>query len=320
MEGVIRMAVMTVDEFIDKLHLALSKKTLYVMGGFGAPLTPSNKTRYINKNTYNKKRKSIIMAASTDTFAFDCVNLGKGILWGWNGNTSKNNGGAVYKSNGVVDTNADGMFKNYCYDKSSDFSKIERGEVLWMSGHFGYYIGNGLAVEATPKWKNKVQITAVGNIGKVDGYNTRTWKKHAKWKYLSYTVKAVPVYRLYNPNTGFHTFTTDSKESTTLASRGWKYEGKAWNAASQGTPVYRLYNPNNGDHVLTATTLEKDTLVKRGYKNEGIRFYSAKSKKVAVYRLYNVNSGEHFYTADSKERSALIARGWKDEGTAFYGV
>ena len=55
---------------------------------------------------------------------------------------------------------------------------MEVGEVVWTTGHIGIYIGDGLAVECTPKWKNCVQITAVANIGSKSGYNARTWKKH----------------------------------------------------------------------------------------------------------------------------------------------
>ena len=52
-------------------------KTLYVMGCFGAPLTDTNKSRYIKNHPYNMAaaRTSIIMAATPDTFGFDCVNL-----------------------------------------------------------------------------------------------------------------------------------------------------------------------------------------------------------------------------------------------------
>lgn len=313
------MTVMTVDEFIDKLNLALKKNTLYVMGGFGAPLTPANKIRYINKNNYNKKRKTMIMNASSNTFAFDCVNLGKGILWGWNANPNKNNGGAVYGSNGVADTNADGMFDSYCYDKSSDFRKIEVGECLWMKGHYGYYIGGGLAVECTPKWKNKVQITAVGNIGEKPGYNTRTWTKHGKWKYLDYVARRTTVYRLYNPN-GKHLFTTNRTEADELIRNGWHYEGVGWTTPSQGDPVYRVYNRENGDHLLTTSKEEYDTLVKDGLIGEGIKYHSSRDKKTPVYRLYNYNTGEHFYTTSTNERDILVSKGWKNEGIAFYGA
>ena len=57
---------------------------------------------------------------------------------------------------------------------------------MWTNGHIGVYIGNGLAVECTPAWKNRVQITAC-NCSK-PGYNTRQWKKHGKLPYIDYTV------------------------------------------------------------------------------------------------------------------------------------
>ena len=318
------MARMAVDEFIEKLRLALKKKTLYVMGGFGAPLHPENKLRYITKNAYNKRRKKMISEASADTFAFDCVNLGKGILWGWNADKNKKNGGAVYGSNGCPDTNADGMFKGYCYDRTSDFSNIEVGECLWMAGHFGYYIGNGLAIECTPKWANGVQITAVGNIGKVDGYHTRTWTQHGKWQLLDYSAnKPVPVYRLYNDedddiNRRYHHFTPSAKERDALVKLGWQYEGIAWTAPRSGASVYCIYNARNGDHLLTTNVAECDKLVSFGLKQEGIKFYGGGS--VPVYRLYNKNSGEHFYTTNKGEYDALIKRSWTGEGIAFYAL
>ena len=59
-----------------------------------------------------------------------------------------------------------------------------------MPGHCAVYIGNGLATEATPKWKNSVQITAVGNICAKPGYNTRMWSKHGRLPYVSYSASA----------------------------------------------------------------------------------------------------------------------------------
>lgn len=185
--------VMTAESFVKKAKdIANNYKTLYVLGCFGAPMNSTNKKRYTSNNAYNKSRAKIINAASSDTFGFDCVNLLKGIFWGWNGDKNKTYGGAKYASNGVPDVNANGMFDKYCTDKSSNFKNIEVGEFLWMEGHIGVYIGNGLAVECTPIWKNKVQITAVGNIGKKSGYNTRTWKKHGKSVFLDYAKKPEP--------------------------------------------------------------------------------------------------------------------------------
>lgn len=179
---------MTNIEFVNKLKdVANNYKTLYVYGCFGAPMTEANKTRYINAQSYNAKltRKGKIKASGADTFGFDCVNLIKGILWGWNGNKSATYGGAKYKANGVPDTNADGMIK-LCKNVTTSFSKIEIGEALWIKGHIGVYIGDGLCVECTPSWKDGVQITAVGNIGTKSGYKSRKWTKHGKLPYIEY--------------------------------------------------------------------------------------------------------------------------------------
>ena len=173
-------------ELVKKLiDIAENYKTLYVMGCFGSPMTDANKTRYCNNHSYNKSatRQKMIKGATTDTFGFDCVNLIKGILWGWNGDKTKTYGGATYASNGVPDVSADGMIAK-CTNLSTDFSNIEIGEAVWMSGHIGVYIGDGLAVECTPSWKNCVQITAC-NCTK-SGYNRRDWVKHGKLPYITY--------------------------------------------------------------------------------------------------------------------------------------
>lgn len=180
------MAVMTNKQFVEKLKdAATNHKTLYVMGCFGAPMNATNKKRYTTNHDYNKdaKRTAMINAASDDTFGFDCVCLIKGILWGWTGDKSKIYGGASYKSNDVPDIGADTMITK-CSDISTDFSKIEVGEAVWMSGHIGVYIGDGLAVECTPAWDNQVQITAC-NCTK-SGYNRRNWTKHGKLPYITY--------------------------------------------------------------------------------------------------------------------------------------
>ena len=187
--------MMKSSELVSKvIDIAKNYKTLYVMGCFGSPMTPANKTRYTQNHTYNKgaDRVAMINTASADTFGFDCVNLIKGVLWGWCGDKSKSYGGAKYAVNGVPDIGADTMIGK-CKDASSTgWDKLDPGEVVWTTGHIGVYIGNGLAVECTPKWKNCVQITAVGNIGKKPGYNARTWKKHGHLPYVTYDTTVAP--------------------------------------------------------------------------------------------------------------------------------
>lgn len=162
-------------------------KTLYVAGCFGAPMTAANKDRYTRNHSYNQKseRTAKIKAATEDTFGFDCVCFIKGLLWGWKGDKSRVYGGAAYTSNGVPDINEDGMI-SACKEVNTDFKKIAVGEVVWNPGHIGVYIGGGLVAECTPAWKDGVQITAVHNIGKKDGYNGRTWTKHGKLPWVAY--------------------------------------------------------------------------------------------------------------------------------------
>lgn len=184
--------MMTNIELANKLKdIAKNFKTLYVMGCFGAPMTASNKKRYTQNHSYNRQaaRTSMINAASADTFGFDCVCLIKGVLWGWNGDKNAIYGGASYASNGVPDYGADTMI-TVCKNVSTDFSKIEIGEAVWMEGHIGVYVGDGLAVECTPRWDNKVQITACNRS--VSGYNRRNWTKHGKLPYVTYTQQTAP--------------------------------------------------------------------------------------------------------------------------------
>ena len=178
--------MMTNIELANKLKdIAKNYKTLYVMGCFGAPMTAANKKRYTQNHEYNRQpaRTAMINAASADTFGFDCVCLLKGVLWGWKGDKNAVYGGATYASNGVPDIGADNMIK-VCKNLSTDFSKIEIGEAVWMEGHIGVYVGDGLAVECTPRWSNKVQITACNR--NVSGYNRRNWTKHGKLPYIKY--------------------------------------------------------------------------------------------------------------------------------------
>jgi len=133
----------------------------------------------------------------------------------------------------------------------------------------------------------------------------------------------VPMYRLYNPNSSEHFYTSDENEKAVIVSAGWKYEGVAWTApVTSMTPVYRLYNANAGEHHYTTDLREKSILVGLGWKDEGIGWYSDDSKTVAVKREYNPNAycNNHNYTTDENEHSTLVSVGWKDEGIGWYAL
>lgn len=134
------------------------------------------------------------------------------------------------------------------------------------------------------------------------------------------------MYRLYNPNSGEHFYTSNKAEKDHLVSLGWRYEGIGWQAPTVSNyPVYRLYNANGGEHHYTMNVAEKNSLVKLGWKYEGIGWFSADpndSNSVPLLREYNPNafSNNHNYTINANEHNWLVSLGWKDEGKAWYAT
>lgn len=82
------------------------------------------------------------------------------------------------------------------------------------------------------------------------------------------------VYRLYNPWTNEHLYTTDKSEYNNLVKKGWNGEGTAWYAPLEGKPVYRLYNKWSGDHHYTTSKSEYEKCEKAGWKAEDVAFKS----------------------------------------------
>lgn len=189
-------------ELVSKLNeIVEDYDTMYVYGAIGQHLTASliaNRAKaygwFYTEKRLAQYEKAI--ASGKYIWSFDCVNVIKSVLWGWNGDKSKSYGGAVYGSNGVSDVNADGCI-NICknvksyYGSNDDvdpWDDIQIGEAVWTNGHIGIYVGEGLAIECTPKWDNKLQITGVGNKPFNKTYNgkKRTWKKHGKLPWITY--------------------------------------------------------------------------------------------------------------------------------------
>lgn len=181
--------------------------TCYLYGGIGQIVTQSvvNAKAKQYPSFYTSARKANYtqyINSSKRYWGFDCVNLYKSILWGWNGDESKSFGGAKYASNGVPDASADGLF-SYCTGKSSTgWDNMAIGEALWMSGHFGLYVGNGKCIECSPRWNriglgtswgeewNGVMLTGVSNCSNCPtDIHTRKWTKHGKLPYIQYLTK-----------------------------------------------------------------------------------------------------------------------------------
>ena len=141
--------------------------------------------------------------------------------------------------------------------------------------------------------------------------------------FCSTLLDGIDMYRLYNPNSGEHFYTSDAGEREFLISLGWEDEGIGWHAPSiSDTPVYRLYNSIGGEHHYTTSLGERNALISAGWTDEGIGWYSDDYHLIPLYRQYNPNefSNNHNYTTSVGENEFLVSIGWQAEGIGWYGV
>jgi surface protein len=179
-------------------------------------------------------------------------------------------------------------------------------------------VGVLAGIPSTEKWV-KLGNRALGEFTTAElvaGWDNETMA--GTW-YTASTIPAaapLPVYRLYNPNSGEHFYTLSEVERDATVAAGWNDEGIGWYAPDDAaSPVYRLYSGT--DHHYT-----KD--------DEGVAFYSADPEDgIALLRQFNPfvdpeaatnNSGSHNYTTDQVENDYLVSLGWQAEDVAFYGM
>ena len=164
------------------LDLFENYKTYYAWGAFGSPANAKNRRRYEVPDT-----------VTPDHFLFDCSGFAyKAIPWGWCGDKTKTYGGATYNKYPL-----DKPFMNVCEEISTDFSTIQVGEIVYMTGHVGCYIGDGKVLECTPAWDGGVQMSECQNVGIKTGLNKkRTWLSHGKLPFIIYKEETpkTPVY------------------------------------------------------------------------------------------------------------------------------
>ena len=170
---------MTNTEFVNKLLEVRKYQTKYAKGTFGQRATDSliNQKAKQYPKWYTDSRIASLKALSDDTRLFDCVGLIKGVMWGFPN--------IIYTSNGVKDYSDQSIWE-VSTDKSYDFAHVEVGELLWLQGHVGVYIGEGKAIECTTAGTGNVQITAVSNIGQIAGLRSRKWTTHSKLPFIVY--------------------------------------------------------------------------------------------------------------------------------------
>lgn len=174
-------------EFAEKLRVLASEKTVYLWGTFGATLSEGlirQKAAQYPARYSAKRQENLRKKVSDRPWAFDCVGMIKGILWGWSGDSAKSFGGAKYESNGVPDVGATAM-ANRTKEPSKDFGKITVGEAVFRSGHIGIYVGDGKVVEATLTDRyDGVVITNLSDGG---------WTGHGKLPWIKYREAPSPL-------------------------------------------------------------------------------------------------------------------------------
>ena len=160
-------------EYVEELlKIYNTVKTYYAWGAFGSPANKKNRERYQVPDTL-----------TLDTFLFDCSGFAyKALPWGWCGDKNKTYGGATYNKYPL-----DKPFPEIGFDISEDFSDIQPGEVVYMTGHVGVYIGAGKVIECTAAWDNCVMITECTNVGISTGLkHKRKWLSHGKLPFVSH--------------------------------------------------------------------------------------------------------------------------------------
>ena len=269
---------MTNKEFVAKLlDIRKNYLTAYAKGTFGQMAATSfidAKARQY-PSWYTSARISNLKALPDDTRLFDCVGLGKAVLWDFPS--------LVYTSHGVPDLDDDRMWKA-CEEQSKDFSNIQEGEILWIKGHVGYYIGNGKAIECTTNWSGNVQISAVLNIGKLSGLNGRKWTAHGKLKYITYEEVApkVPETQTETPKTNIYYV----KKGDTLSAIAKANNMSLAKLVSLNPQIKNINLINIGEKIyLTSQTTEEYYTVQKGDTLGAI----ARKHNIALNKLLGLN-------------------------------
>ena len=196
--------IFTAKEFVERLFKAMNTaEQTYCNSCFGSNLTyPEMIDQYTTETLWDRThaaettaKAKAAKAAGKPLFGWDCVNLPKGILWGWTGDSTTPRAGAVYQSNGVPDTTIEAIYKDYCREQSTDWSNVEIGEFCVYTekyGHCGVYVGDGMMIEATTKWDGKIQLSQVQNMIDNGKYvkisdKVRKWWAHGKLVWIDYT-------------------------------------------------------------------------------------------------------------------------------------
>ncbi|MBP3260758.1 hypothetical protein [Pseudobutyrivibrio sp.] len=122
--------------------------------------------------------------------------------------------------------------------------------------------------------------------------------------------KTVPVYRLFNANSGQHFYTANKEEHDILVTKGWNDEGIAWQVrAAASIPVYRLFDKSKtGSHLFTSDAATRDSYIAKGWADEGIAWYAEAANGRVVYKF--TKDAYELLTTSAAEKDVLAAAGF----------
>jgi hypothetical protein len=143
----------------------------------------------------------------------------------------------------------------------------------------------------------------------------------ACYVYSSPAPDTTPLYRLFNPSSGDHFYTTSTAERDAVASSGdYVNEQIACyvygSAASGTTDFYRLFSSDSGDHFYTTYGPERDAaMASAGYVSEGTACYvygSAASGTTPLHRLWKAAPTDFSAAREDAVTQSGARRMWTD--------
>ncbi|KAJ7911373.1 hypothetical protein B0H13DRAFT_2010049 [Mycena leptocephala] len=137
---------------------------------------------------------------------------------------------------------------------------------------------------------------------------------------------ALPFYRMFNPTTVDHVYTTDwvvvNADVPTLNFQG--VAALVFDTQEESTvPFYRLVNRATSVNFYTISETERADALQNGYTappNNPITYIYPTQicGSAPFYRLYQAVETDNFYTTSESERLKFIAKGYTDIGIAGY--
>lgn len=259
-------------------------------------------TKYWNQFPYN-----LGYMHSDGVVSFDCVNLVKAILNGWQ--YSKTIGSFCRTLSRTGDCDEWGLLQQ-CTSVSQDFSKLCYLAILYLPGHIGTYLGENVVING--KTYNTIECTAAWGGGVLYSYTTSNgsrynhkggtrngaWTHHGKMtKWLKYgdtpkptptpTDKKTVTYRAYDK---YLRKWLPAVTSTTAVADTAGIKGDTMGAlavkASKGTVTYCVHDQYNG--WLPAVTGYNINDANKGFAGDYKAIDGVAIKSSSIELLYRV--------------------------------